>query len=130
MSTRTKLLLSAFACILCIVIVLSTDISHQPFERLAADDITSFEIETNIGVTAVISDDEEISVLTDILRRLTVLHNVDAQGETLASYSIYTQDGKNYELAVYDGFISLDGITCSADVAYTDELYEFAKRFA
>ena len=73
------------------------------FERLAADDITSFEIETNIGVTAVISDDEEISVLTDILRRLTVLHNVDAQGETLASYSIYTQDGKNYELAVYDG---------------------------
>lgn len=130
MTTRTKLLLSALACILCIVIVLSTDTSHRPFERLASEDITSFDIETAVGVKATISDQTEIDELAALLNSLTIYHNVDADGTELASYSILVQNGKSYELVIFDGFIRLDGVTCSANTIDTDALYEFAKRFA
>ena len=56
MTTRMKLFLSALACILCIVIVLSTDTSHRPFERLSAGDVVSFDIETAVGVTATVTE--------------------------------------------------------------------------
>ena len=130
MTNRMKLLLSALACILCIVIVLSTDASHRPFERLSAGDVFSFDIETTVGVTVTVTNQTEIDTLVTLLKNLTVLHSADAVGAVLASYSILRQDGKSYTLAVYDGFIRLDGVSCSADVAHTDALYEFAKRFA
>lgn len=130
MTTRMKLLLSALACILCIVIVLSTDTSHRPFERLSAGDIVSFDIETTVGVMATVSEKAETDALAALLKNLTVYHNIDTDGAVLASYSILMQDGKSYALAVYDGFIRLDGVSCSADAAHTDALCEFAKRFA
>ncbi len=130
MSTRTKLFLSALACILCIVIVLSTDTTHRPFERMSPDDITSFDIETSVGVAVTVTGPDERRTLADMLKRLTILQNVDVEGDILASYSIFTKDGKSYHLAVYDGYIRLDGVTCSTDAAHTNELFEFAKRFA
>lgn len=130
MTTRLKLLLSALACILCIVIVLSTDLSHQPFQRLSAADITSFDLETEVGLTVSISKREDIAVLAGILNNLTLLQTVDPEGTVRADYTIFTDSGSSYRLIVYDGFITLDGVSCAADLESTSALYEFAKRFA
>ena len=130
MSTRTRLLLSALACLLCIVIVLSTDQPQRPFQRLTEETIAAFEVETAVGVSATVSDPESLRSLAGLLRDMIVYRHIDADGTLLAAYSIFTQDGKEYHLAVYDGFISLDGLSCSADPAHTEKLSVFARQFA
>ncbi len=130
MSTRLKLLLSALACILCIVIVLSTGVAHRPFERLSADDITSFDLETDVGLTASVSDQTESAALAGLLNRLTLLHNVDPEGAVRARYTIFTDSGTSYHLVIYDGYVTLDNVSCAVNPASTSALYEFAKRFA
>ena len=108
MSTRTRLLLSALACLLCIVIVLSTDQPQRPFQRLTEETIAAFEVETAVGVSATVSDPESLRALAGLLRDMIVYRHID----------------------VYDGFISLDGLSCSANPAHTEKLSVFARQFA
>ena len=124
MSTRTKLLLSALACLLCIGIVLSTSESHRPFALLAPEDLASAELETELGIIVSLSDEAELSQLADILNHLTIVHQEDPEGDVRVRYSISTQDGKTYDFEVYDAHLRIDGISYAAD---TQALLDFAQ---
>ena len=124
MSTRTKLLLSALACLLCIGIVLSTSESHQPFALLSPEDLASAELETELGIIVSLSDEAELSQLADILNHLAIVHQEDPEGDVRVRYSISTQDGKTYDFEVYDAHLRIDGISYAAD---TQALLDFAQ---
>ena len=124
MSTRTKLLLSALACLLCIGIVLSTSESHRPFALLSPEDLASAELETELGIVVSLSDEAELSQLTDILNHLAIVHQEDPEGNVRIRYSISTQDGKTYDFEVYDAHLRIDGISYAAD---TQALLDFAQ---
>ena len=124
MSTRTKLLLSALACLLCIGIVLSTSESHRPFALLSPEDLASAELETELGIVVSLSDEAELSQLADILNHLAIVHQEDPEGNVRIRYSISTQDGKTYAFEVYDAHLRIDGISYAAD---TLALLDFAQ---
>ena len=126
MSTRGKLWLAALACILCIVLLFSTDRSNQPFLRLTAEDIVSFDV-TDGGMYVTVSDPDRIESLAELLRTLTVGHRTSADQGGGTLLSVLTRNGVTYDLTITDGFISLDGAVYTADSAQTDALLSFAK---
>lgn len=125
MSTRVKLWLAALACILCIVILLSTDRSNQPFLRLTADDIISFDVSTETD-SFTVSDPAGIEELAAQLRGLTVGHRVTADQAGGLLLTIETRNGITYSLTVTDGLVSLDGAVYTVDRSCTDRLLSFA----
>ena len=127
MRTRNRLYLLALTCIVCIVILLSTDRSNQPFLRLSADDIVSFDLEGEEGVRTV-SDPSRIEELAALLRELTVYQRTvsDQAGRRI---DVLTRKGAVYHITAADGLICLDGTAYTADPAGTEQLLTFCRTF-
>ena len=126
MSTRTKLLLSALACILCLFIVLSTDRSNQPFLRLQAEDIVSVEVSSpDVGVHTV-TGREKLDDFSALLRALAVEHRTSPTDGSATQFAILTKRDITYTLRVTEGYISLDSAAYTADTVHTDALLRFA----